>query len=179
MVGHVEELDGGVPRAEGRDSREVVVDEHRRACARLPMSLRSCRTWIPSGRWALTPFTPNTVKLTPTLGALFPRGGSVPDPVLTMSLHQVLPVHRFRLSRIVSTREDRPSGADRNMAIIFRIKVRLSRIKNMAVRLLRIEICQSCVPLREGLATHRHACTSALHTGRRTPRLTAGCQRVP
>jgi len=29
--------------------------------------------------------TPNTVELIPTLGALFPRGGPVQDPVLTHS----------------------------------------------------------------------------------------------
>ena len=32
---------------------------------------------------ALTPLIPNTVELIPTLGALFPRGGPVQDPVLT------------------------------------------------------------------------------------------------
>jgi len=32
---------------------------------------------------ALTPLTPNTVELMPTVGALFPRGGPVQDPVLT------------------------------------------------------------------------------------------------
>ena len=32
---------------------------------------------------ALTPLTPNTVELIPTLGALSPRGGPVQDPVIT------------------------------------------------------------------------------------------------
>ena len=35
---------------------------------------------------ALTPLTPNTVKLIHTLGALSPRGGPVQDPVLTHTL---------------------------------------------------------------------------------------------
>ena len=35
---------------------------------------------------ALTPLTPNTVEPIPTLGALFPRGGPVQDPVLTSIL---------------------------------------------------------------------------------------------
>jgi len=34
-------------------------------------------------------FTPNTVELIPTLGALFPRGGPVQDPVLTTHREQV------------------------------------------------------------------------------------------
>ena len=34
---------------------------------------------------ALTPLTQNTGELIPTLGALFPRGGPVQDPVLTRS----------------------------------------------------------------------------------------------
>ena len=35
---------------------------------------------------ALTPLTPNTVELIPTLGALSPQGGPVQDPVLTVSV---------------------------------------------------------------------------------------------
>jgi len=35
----------------------------------------------------LTPLTPNTVELIPTIGALFPRGGPVQDPVLTRAVH--------------------------------------------------------------------------------------------
>jgi len=45
-------------------------------------SLRPCPP-EDKGPYALTP---NTVELIPTLGALFPRGGPVQDPVLTESL---------------------------------------------------------------------------------------------
>jgi len=38
---------------------------------------------LPRQRWTPYALTPNTVELIPTLGALFPRGGPVQDPVLT------------------------------------------------------------------------------------------------
>ena len=38
------------------------------------------------GPYALTP---NTVEPIPTLGALFPRGGPVQDPVLTLLISEV------------------------------------------------------------------------------------------
>ena len=38
--------------------------------------------------------TPNTVELIPTLGALFPRGGPVQDPVLTLTIVRGTPFRR-------------------------------------------------------------------------------------
>jgi len=53
--------------------------------------------------------TPNTVELIPTLGALFPRGGPVQDPVLTLGFSTdcstgCVPVLR-RLRVVVGERE--------------------------------------------------------------------------
>ena len=44
----------------------------------------------------LRPYLPDTVELIPTRGALFPRGGPVQDPVLTVTQSQFrLPVFEF------------------------------------------------------------------------------------
>jgi len=52
----------------------------RRLTAPYPARLAS---WLSSWRARRKVFTPNTVELIPTLGALPPRGGPVQDPVLT------------------------------------------------------------------------------------------------
>jgi hypothetical protein len=49
-------------------------------------------TSAPPTVWPLPyALTPNTVELIPTLGALFPRGGPVQDPVLTPAPHTCSP----------------------------------------------------------------------------------------
>ena len=53
--------------------------------SRLQGRLRSRVTGVRKIR-ALTPVTPNTVELVPTLGALVPQGGPVRDPVLTPAI---------------------------------------------------------------------------------------------
>jgi hypothetical protein len=53
------------------------------ACDKSTFDERGVLTGSTPGIRAHTPLTPNTVELIPTLGALFSRGGPVPDPVLT------------------------------------------------------------------------------------------------
>jgi len=53
----------------------------RRLCTRKQYLHRV--TTVRTGSWTPYALTPNTVELIPTLGALYPRGGPVQDPVLT------------------------------------------------------------------------------------------------
>ena len=51
--------------------------------------------------------TPNTVELIPTLGALFPRGGPVPDPAPTLRARSLL-LSAARSAEVLRTKRMQP-----------------------------------------------------------------------